>query len=162
MSMINENQSIIKNIQASGLLCKNFNSETNSIENIIDIIEVDKDLKARFHIYLQVKIFDENNYHLIVLFKSETKLRIIGELDIPEDKIEREKNKVINYKIVYNMNEFSFLNRGNYEMEIYAIEKNEFYINMNHKEGEVSIQELYSFLNTNASNLLDIVPFRVD
>lgn len=57
------------NVLISSVLCKKYNTENDSIEQILSNVKIDENSKANFCYYLEAKIQDEEKYHISLIRK---------------------------------------------------------------------------------------------
>lgn len=158
----------------SAILCKNYNSESNSIENILTVVETNKDLEASFNLYLNIKHIGKTKYHIFTYLRNDNKFRHIDDFKVPEEDINKD-DEMLDYKLVYTLADFDFPSRGQYEFIVFAIDDDEYQNLLNDVLKEDDYQDLlnrvleedekqavYEYLTKNEdNNVFDTIIFEV-
>lgn len=154
---------MLKNkLLVSAILCKNYNSESNSIENILTVVETNKDLEASFNLYLNIKHIGETKYHVFTYLRSDNKFRHIGDFKVPDEEI-NSNDGILDYKLVYNLADFDFPSRGQYEFIVFAITEDEYQDLLHRVSEEDEKQAVYEYLTIDEdNNAFDTIVFEVE
>lgn len=140
------------NVLISSVLCKKYNTENDSIEQILSNVKIDENSKANFCYYLEAKIQDEEKYHIYIFLRNEKRYSYIGEFTIPQDG----DSNIKSYRIVYNMNNFYFPDTGEFEFIVFGF-----------KEEESKVYDdddkncIYNKIKDKENNILDVSKFNV-
>lgn len=153
---------------AKAILCKKYNYEEDSIENILSQIEVTNDMTSSFYLYLSAKILNDTTandfFRVLIFIKTENMIREIGNFKIPIDEQDRDRDRdrdMFEYRVIFNMEDFDFPCVGKYNMDICFVEEEEYQKFITDNENGDQSNSSYKLLKKNDKNLLDRVVFDV-
>lgn len=149
---------------AKAILCKKYNYEEDSIENILSQIEVTNDMKSSFYLYLSAKILNDTTsndfFRVLIFIKTENMIREIGNFKIPIDEQDRDRD-MFEYRVIFNMEDFDFPCVGKYNMDICFVKEEDYQKFTTTNADSDQANPSYKLLEKNDENLLDRIVFDV-